>query len=207
VQGLERKRRAGAFEDGGGKLHGYARSSKRRFRRVAIMRGEDTDARRLLAKGLEHKRREPSDGDMSLRAALPGTRGPWGRGSHRRRARRTAPQNPGFIAYHSYTAADGEALGVIRFETREALEAWRDDLTHRAIWPRATEFYEEFWIQNCDTYREYLWRDGRRQEADMTTMFRQADANLARTPRPPARAAKRQGQAPVAPTSHLSRRD
>jgi heme-degrading monooxygenase HmoA len=115
---------------------------------------------------------------------------------------------PGFIAYHLYTAADGEVLGVIRFETREALEAWRDDLTHRAIWPRATEFYQEFWIQNCDTYREYLWRDGRRQEADTTTMFRQADANLARTRRPfPARAAKRQGQAPVAPTSHLSRRD
>ena len=47
---------------------------------------------------------------------------------------------PGFIGYHVYTSEDGEELGVIRFETREALDAWRDDPTHRAAWRRATEF-------------------------------------------------------------------
>lgn len=78
---------------------------------------------------------------------------------------------PGFIAYNFYTAEDGEDLGVVRFASREALEAWRDDPTHRATWERATEFYKEFWIQNCDTYREYLWEDGRRYDVDLTNVF------------------------------------
>jgi heme-degrading monooxygenase HmoA len=86
---------------------------------------------------------------------------------------------PGFIAYHSYRAEDGEVLGVIRFETREALEAWRDNLLHRSTWPRATEFYEEFWIQNCDTYRDYLWKDGRRVPQDLAGRFRGSSSNLA----------------------------
>jgi heme-degrading monooxygenase HmoA len=86
---------------------------------------------------------------------------------------------PGFIAYHVYRAEDGEVLGVIRFETREALEAWRDNLLHRSTWPRATEFYAEFWIQNCDTYRDYLWKDGRRVPHDLAGRFRGSSSNLA----------------------------
>ncbi|MBV9005738.1 MAG: antibiotic biosynthesis monooxygenase [Solirubrobacterales bacterium] len=71
-----------------------------------------------------------------------------------------AHSKPGFIGYHLYTSDDGEELGVIRFETREALDAWRDDPTHRAAWRRAGEFYTEFWVQNCETFREYVWRGG-----------------------------------------------
>ena len=88
---------------------------------------------------------------------------------------------PGFVAYNLYTAEDGEALGVIRFESREALEAWRNDRAHRAVWKRASEFYEEFWIQNCETYREYFWREGARRADDVAERFRSSRMNLAAT--------------------------
>ena len=79
---------------------------------------------------------------------------------------------PGFISYHSYVAEDGEVLGVIRFESREALDDWRDNEIHRAVWNRAAEFYEEFWIQNGDTYREYRWAEGKRHDENLTERFR-----------------------------------
>jgi heme-degrading monooxygenase HmoA len=70
---------------------------------------------------------------------------------------------PGFISYNFYTADDGEDLAVVRFDSRDAIEAWRKDPTHRAIWHRMTEFYSEFWVQSADAYRELLWADGERQ--------------------------------------------
>lgn len=79
---------------------------------------------------------------------------------------------PGFVSYHEYRARDGELLGVIRFESREALDAWRNHPVHQAVWDRAGEFYEEFWIQNSETFREYVWADGQRREGDLTGRFR-----------------------------------
>jgi heme-degrading monooxygenase HmoA len=90
-----------------------------------------------------------------------------------------ARSRPGFIGYHLYAGEDGEELGVIRFETREALDAWRDDPAHQAAWRRASEFYTEFWIQNCETFREYLWRDGRHVDEGLASRFRSDAANLA----------------------------
>jgi heme-degrading monooxygenase HmoA len=37
---------------------------------------------------------------------------------------------PGFISYNSYVSGDGEELGVVRFDTLEALEAWRTHPEH-----------------------------------------------------------------------------
>lgn len=85
----------------------------------------------------------------------------------------------GFIGYHLYTSEDGEELGVIRFETREDLDAWRDDPAHRAAWERAREFYAEFWVQNCETFREYVWREGQHIDASLGDRFRAEPANLA----------------------------
>ena len=85
-----------------------------------------------------------------------------------------ARSQPGFIGYHVYTSEDGEELGVIRFETREALDAWRDDPQHRAAWGRASEFYTEFWVQNSETFREYRWRDGQHIKEDFATRFVQS---------------------------------
>ena len=90
-----------------------------------------------------------------------------------------ARAKPGFIGYHVYGSEDGEELGVIRFETREALDSWRDDPSHREAWERATEFYAEFWVQNCETFREYLWRDGRHVDGSLAARFRSEPANLA----------------------------
>ena len=90
---------------------------------------------------------------------------------------------PGVISYHTYRADDGEEVGLIRFESREALRAWRDNATHRAAWPRADEFFESFFIQNCETFGEYSWKRGVRSEADLAPAFRDSPANLARTDR------------------------
>ena len=77
----------------------------------------------------------------------------------------------GFVSYHMYTAYNGEVLGVIRFDTREALDAWRDDQLHRSIWHHAPSFYEYFWIQNSETYREYVWTPGGRIDEDLRERF------------------------------------
>ncbi len=79
---------------------------------------------------------------------------------------------PGFVSYHEYTAKDGELLGVIRFASREALDEWRNHPVHQAVWDRAGEFYEEFWIQNGETFREYVWFDGESHHEDLTERFR-----------------------------------
>jgi heme-degrading monooxygenase HmoA len=90
-----------------------------------------------------------------------------------------ARSQPGFIGYHAYTSEDGEELGVIRFRTCEDLEAWRRDAVHQAAWKRASAFYTEFWVQNCETFREYSWREGQHIDEDLTARFRTDQANLA----------------------------
>jgi heme-degrading monooxygenase HmoA len=86
----------------------------------------------------------------------------------------------GFVSFHMYTAADDEVLGVIRFDDRESLEAWRNDPTHRAAWPHAPELYESFWIQNAETYREYVWTaDRHRTGEDMRRRFHEEPMNIA----------------------------
>ncbi len=90
-----------------------------------------------------------------------------------------ARADPEFIGYHTYESEDGEELGVIRFETRAALEAWRDHPAHRAAWERTREFYTEFWVQNCEMFREYIWREGQHIEESLGERFRSDPANLA----------------------------
>lgn len=94
-----------------------------------------------------------------------------------------ARSQTGFIGYHVYTSEGGEELGVIRFETREALDAWRNNLEHRAAWRRAREFYTEFWVQNCEAFREYRWLEGQHLDEDLAARFRSEPANLASTSR------------------------
>lgn len=86
---------------------------------------------------------------------------------------------PGFISYHTYASEAGEELGVIRFESRAALDAWRDDPAHRASWQRASEFYSEFWVQNCESFREYVWHEGEHVAEDLAERFRCEPANVA----------------------------
>lgn len=79
---------------------------------------------------------------------------------------------PGFISYKSYRADDGEEVAIIRFETREQLEAWVHEGVHGEAQAIANDYYESFWIQTAETYREYTWRDGVHEDGDLADLFR-----------------------------------
>src|SRR5436309_15746601 len=63
---------------------------------------------------------------------------------------------PGFISYKAYTADDGETIAVVRFESKEALDAWKRQPDHRVVQEQAREvWYEEYWVQASETFRQY----------------------------------------------------
>ena len=63
---------------------------------------------------------------------------------------------PGFISYKAYTAEDGERIAVVRFESREALDAWKNHPDHLATQERARqEWFQDYWIQTSETFRQY----------------------------------------------------
>lgn len=78
---------------------------------------------------------------------------------------------PGFISYKTYVADDGEEIGILRFETREALDAWVHDGTHGAAQAVATDYFESFWIQSAETFRQYRWEHGSHIDGDLTDLF------------------------------------
>jgi heme-degrading monooxygenase HmoA len=78
---------------------------------------------------------------------------------------------PGFISLKYYKAQDGDSIGIIRFRTREDLKAWRDNVAHRGAWGEAPKLYREFWVQNCETFDDYVWIDGVHHDRDQTERF------------------------------------
>jgi antibiotic biosynthesis monooxygenase (ABM) superfamily enzyme len=78
---------------------------------------------------------------------------------------------PGFISFKTYTADDGEEVGIIRFDSRESLDAWAHEGEHLAAQAVAPEIYESFWVQDAETYREYTWKDGVHTDQDLTSLF------------------------------------
>lgn len=59
---------------------------------------------------------------------------------------------PGFISYKPFRADDGGVIAIARFETEEALDAWRHHPDHVAAQQRGkAEFYESYAIQICRT--------------------------------------------------------
>jgi heme-degrading monooxygenase HmoA len=62
---------------------------------------------------------------------------------------------PGFVGM-DYAATDGGELLVARFESHEALQAWREQLEHRAAQERGRErFFAHYRIEVCDLVRSY----------------------------------------------------
>ncbi len=68
---------------------------------------------------------------------------------------------PGFISYNAYTDEGGEEMIVVRFDSLDALDRWRNDPEHletqeksRALWS------EDYWVQVSTTVREYRWTRG-----------------------------------------------
>jgi heme-degrading monooxygenase HmoA len=80
---------------------------------------------------------------------------------------------PGFISYKEYEAEDGEAVGVVRFESEESLRAWGSHPEHRAAQRRGREaFYDEYWIQVCSTIREGRFQRGSGYRDELADFFR-----------------------------------
>lgn len=79
---------------------------------------------------------------------------------------------PGFISYNSYVSDDGEDLLVARFDSPEALEAWR---THPEYLEAQEEgrssWFQEVWVQASSTVHEYRWTEGVGYRSDLREMF------------------------------------
>jgi heme-degrading monooxygenase HmoA len=62
---------------------------------------------------------------------------------------------PGFLGME-YASSDGTELIVARFESHEALAAWREHPDHRATQKRGRdEFFARYRIEVCDEVRSY----------------------------------------------------
>ena len=94
----------------------------------------------------------------------------YGRASAR--MREIVASTPGFISFNTYSSADGEELVVARFDSLEAVEAWRSHPEHvatqekdRALWS------QEYWAQTSESVREYHWTNEAGYDSDLREMF------------------------------------
>jgi heme-degrading monooxygenase HmoA len=68
---------------------------------------------------------------------------------------RRARAVPGFVDFKTFTAADGERVSLIVFDSAESHNEWRDDVHHRAAQRRGrADWYEEYRIFVCDLVSE-----------------------------------------------------
>jgi len=82
---------------------------------------------------------------------------------------------PGFVDVKGYASPDGDELGMVRFETLEALHVWRDLPEHRRAQERGrTEFYAAYRIEVCEVVRAYAFAEGRYVTAPSDTASRSA---------------------------------
>src|SRR5262245_1875601 len=66
---------------------------------------------------------------------------------------------PGFVAIKTFTAADGERVSIVEFESEETQRAWREHPEHREAQRLGRErFYETFRIQVCKVERAHDFR-------------------------------------------------
>ena len=72
-----------------------------------------------------------------------------------------AHAQPGFISHKDFTAADGESVTVVEFDTAEHVVAWREHPEHKAVqaWARA-EVFTEYSIQVCEVLRSKRFPQG-----------------------------------------------
>ena len=63
---------------------------------------------------------------------------------------------PGFLGANGYKSEDGEEMGMVRFESLEALKAWREHPDHVLARTRGhSEFYASLTIEVCEVVRAY----------------------------------------------------
>ena len=78
---------------------------------------------------------------------------------------------PGFISIDAYCSDEGEEIGIIRFDSRQSLDAWMHEGLHAEAQKGADQISERFWIQTAETYREYTWENGKHTDGDLTHLF------------------------------------
>jgi heme-degrading monooxygenase HmoA len=62
---------------------------------------------------------------------------------------------PGYVSHKGFTAADGERVTIVEFETEEDLRAWADHPEHVAAKKKGRgSFYSDYRIQVCRVQRE-----------------------------------------------------
>jgi heme-degrading monooxygenase HmoA len=65
-------------------------------------------------------------------------------------------QMPGFLGVNGYASADGDEVGIVRFESLEALRAWREQPEHVETQARGrAEFYASLQIEVYELVRAY----------------------------------------------------
>ncbi len=63
---------------------------------------------------------------------------------------------PGFTGATGYTSDDGDEVAMIRFESLDALRAWREHPEHVVAQQRGkAEFYASYRIEVCEVVRAY----------------------------------------------------
>ncbi len=67
-----------------------------------------------------------------------------------------AKDMPGFLSYKDFSAADGENLSLIEFDSEEHLAAWRHHPEHLAAEQAGKEkYFASYHIQVCKVIRRY----------------------------------------------------
>jgi len=85
---------------------------------------------------------------------------------------------PGFIDVNGYASANGDEVGVVRFESLATLRAWREHPEHRAAQARGrSEFYASYRIEVTEVVRAYEFTS----EAGRTVVVDQDPTSLAVT--------------------------
>jgi len=63
---------------------------------------------------------------------------------------------PGFVSAKGYRSDDGDEISIIRFESAEALQRWREHPEHREAQRRGKEeFYAAYDVEVCEVARAY----------------------------------------------------
>lgn len=69
-----------------------------------------------------------------------------------------ARQQPGYISHKGFTAADGENVTIVEFESMEHVLAWRSNVEHVAAKKRGrAEFYSEYSITIAEVTSKHCW--------------------------------------------------
>jgi heme-degrading monooxygenase HmoA len=68
---------------------------------------------------------------------------------------------PGFVSIGGFAGDDGSELAVVRFESEDAIRAWRNHPDHVRTRDRGREeFFDSYEITVAEVTRAYEWRHG-----------------------------------------------